>query len=92
MGKKLGSNKCPLFTMLTKQKFLNVLHSKLVKKTKCLPGLLSDPLSQELHFLKENGFIILGDLLFFKKSGLCSKMTCPHTYTGLFSGSHTYSH
>jgi hypothetical protein len=71
--------------MLTKQKFLNVLHSKLVKKTKCLPGLLSDPLSQELHFLKENGLIILGDLPFLKKSGLFSKATCPHTHTSLFS-------
>ena len=32
MGKKLGSNKCPLFTMLTKQNILNVLHSKLCKE------------------------------------------------------------
>jgi hypothetical protein len=39
MGKKLDSNKCPLFAMLTKQKFLNVLHSKLVKKTKRSPWL-----------------------------------------------------
>jgi len=36
MGQKLGSNRCLLFTMLTKQKFLNILHSKLVKKTKGL--------------------------------------------------------
>jgi hypothetical protein len=33
-------------------KLLNVLHSKLVKK-KSLPCLLSDPLIQGLHFLKE---------------------------------------
>jgi hypothetical protein len=32
MGQKLGSNSCPFFSMLTKQKFLDVLHSKLVKK------------------------------------------------------------
>ena len=32
MGKNLGSNKCPLFTMLTKQNILNVLHSKLCKE------------------------------------------------------------
>jgi hypothetical protein len=85
MGQKLGSNSCPFFSMLTKQKFLDVLHSKLVKKTKGLPSLLSDPLSQELHFLKENGLIILDDLPFLKKSGLFSKATCSHTHTGLFS-------
>jgi len=85
MGQKLGSNRCPLFTMLTKQKFLNVLHSKLVKKTKGLPGLLSDPLSQGLCFSKESGLIILGDLSILKKSGLFSRATCPHTHTGLFS-------
>jgi len=33
-------------------KLLNVLHSKLVKK-QILPCLLSDPLIQGLHFLKE---------------------------------------
>jgi hypothetical protein len=63
LGQKLGSNRCPLFTMLTKQNLLNVLHSKLVKKTKGLPGLLSDPLIQGLRFLKENGLI--------------SRATCP---------------
>jgi len=50
LGQKLSSYTCPLFTMLSKQNFLNVLHSKLVKKKKNLPGLLSDPLIQELHF------------------------------------------
>ena len=85
MGQKLGSNRCPLFTMLTKQKFLNVLHSKLVKKTKGLLGLLSDPLIQGLHFSKENGLIILGDLPILKKIGLFSRATCPHTHTSLFS-------
>jgi hypothetical protein len=75
----------PLFTMLTKQKFLNVLHSKLVKKTKGLPGLLSDPLSQGLHFSKESGLIILGYLPILKKNGLFSRATCSHTHTGLFS-------
>jgi len=34
MGQKLGSNICPLFTMLTKQNIINVLHSKLVMKGK----------------------------------------------------------
>jgi hypothetical protein len=48
--------------MLTKQNFINVLHGKLVKKTKGLPGLLSDSLIQGLRFLKANGLIILGDL------------------------------
>ena len=33
-GPKMSNNRCPLFTMLTKQKLLNVLHSKLVKKQK----------------------------------------------------------
>ena len=84
MGKKLDSNKCLLFTMLTKQKFLNVLHHKLVKKTKGLPDLLSDPLSQGLHFSKKNDLIILGDLFILKKSGLFSKTTCPHTHIGLY--------
>jgi hypothetical protein len=85
MGQKLGSNRYPLFTMLTKQKFFNVLRSKLVKKTKGLPGLLSDPLSQGLCFSKESGLIILGDLPILKKSGLFSRATCPHTHTSLFS-------
>jgi hypothetical protein len=85
MGQKLGSNRCPLFTMLTKQKFLNVLHSKLVKKIKGLPDLLSDLLSQGLRFSKESGLINLGDLPILKKSGLFSRATCPHTHTGLFS-------
>jgi hypothetical protein len=80
MGQKLGSNRCPLFTMLTKQKFLNVLHSKLVKKTKGLPSLLSDPFSQGLRFLKENGLIILDDLPLLKKSGLFSQRPA-HTLT-----------
>jgi len=62
LGQKLGSNKCPLFTMLTKQNFINVLHGKLVKKTKGLLGLLSDSLIQGLRFFKENGLIILGVL------------------------------
>jgi hypothetical protein len=94
MGQKLGSNRCPLFTMLTKQKFLNVLHSKLVKKTKGLPGLLSDLLSQGLRFSKESGLINLGDLPILKKSGLFSRATCPHTHCGRFHGrpAHTYSH
>jgi hypothetical protein len=72
--------------MLTKQKFLNVLHSKLVKKTKGLPGLLSVPLSQGLHLLKEDGLIILGDLPILKKSGLFSSATCPHTHWSIFTG------
>jgi len=48
--------------MLMKQNFINVLHGKLVKKIKGLPGLLGDSLIQGLRFLKENGLIILGDL------------------------------
>jgi hypothetical protein len=60
-------------------KLLNVLHSKLVKKKKSLPCLLSDPLIQGLHFLKENGLVIMGDLPFLKKIGLFSRATCPHT-------------
>jgi hypothetical protein len=31
---KMNNNRCPLFTMLTKQNIINVLHSKLVKKKK----------------------------------------------------------
>jgi hypothetical protein len=83
----------PLFTMLTKQKFLNVLHSKLVKKTKGLFGFLSDPFSQGLHFLKENGLIIWGDLPLLKKNGLFSRATCPHTLTLVYfhgQPAHTY--
>jgi len=67
MSQKLGSNRSLLFTMITKQKFLNVLHSKLVKKIKGLPGLPSDPLSQWLWFFKRKWFIILGDLPFWRK-------------------------
>jgi len=70
------------------------LHSKLVKKTKGLPGLLSDPLSHGLCFSKESGLIILGDLPILKKSGLFSMATCPHILTLVyFQGrpAHTYS-
>jgi len=94
MGQKLGSNRCPLFTMLTKQKFFNVLRSKLVKKTKGLPGLLSDPLSQGFRFSKESGLIILGDLPILKKSGPFSRVTCPHTLIMVYfqrRSAHTYS-
>jgi hypothetical protein len=63
--------------MLTKQKFLNVLHNKLVKKTKGLPGLLNYPLSQGLCFSKKNDLIILGELFILKKSGLFLRTTCP---------------
>jgi hypothetical protein len=56
----MGNNRCPLFTMLTKQNFLNVLHGKLVKKTKGPSCLLSDPLIQGLQ--KVNGLNIIGDL------------------------------
>jgi len=31
---KMDNNRCPLFTILTKQNIINVLHSKLVKKKK----------------------------------------------------------
>jgi hypothetical protein len=46
--------------MLTTQNFLNVLHGKLVKKTKGPSCLLSDPLIQGLQ--KVNGLNIIGDL------------------------------
>jgi hypothetical protein len=80
--------------MLTKQKFFNVLRSKLVKKTKGLPGLLSDPLSQGFRFSKESGLIILGDLPILKKSGPFSRVTCPHTLIMVYfqgRSAHTYS-
>jgi hypothetical protein len=64
LGQKLGSNSCPLFTMLTKQKFLNVLHSKLIKKTKGLLGLLSNPLISELCLFFSFLFFSLSLLLF----------------------------
>jgi hypothetical protein len=57
LGKKLGSNKCPFFTMLTKQNIINVLHSELVKK-KYLPGLLGDPLIQRLCFFKQKMILL----------------------------------
>jgi hypothetical protein len=91
LGKKLGSNRCSLFTMLTKQYLLKILHNKLVKKIKTLPDLLSDPLIQGLCFLKENGLIILGDLSILKKIGLFSRATCLHTHISLFSRA-TYPH
>ena len=55
MGQKLDSNRRLLLIMLTKPKFLNILHSKLVKKTKGLLDLLSDSLIQGLCFFQENG-------------------------------------
>jgi hypothetical protein len=65
-------------------KLLNVLHSKLVKKKKSLPCLLSDPLIQGLQFLKENGLVIMGDLppFFLKKISLFSRATC-HTHSNM---------
>jgi hypothetical protein len=64
----MGNNICPLFTMLTKQNLIKILHSELVKK-KCLSNLLGDPpilKFQELCFLKENGLISMDDLPFLK--------------------------
>jgi hypothetical protein len=56
--------------------------------------LLSDPLIQGLQFLKENGLVIMGDLLLKKKIGLFLRATCPHTLKhGLFSGvTYPYTH
>ena len=76
-------------------KLLHVLHSKLVKKTKRLPGLLSDPLFHGIRFLKENGLIILGDRSLLKKIGLFSQTTCPHILKVVYfqgRSAHAYSH
>jgi len=60
---KSGNNKCPLFTMLTKQNLIKILHSELINK-KYLSDLLGDPPVmefQKLCFCKENGLIIMDD-------------------------------
>ena len=62
---KIWEQQMPPLYNAYKAKLLNVLHSKLVKKKKSLPCLLSYPLIQGLHFLKENGLVIIGDLPFF---------------------------
>ena len=49
MKSKIDNNKCPLFTMFTKQNFFKSFAFKLVKK-KCLSNLLGDPPIQKLCF------------------------------------------
>ena len=89
MGKKLGSNRCPLFTMLTKQKIINILHSKLVKKKKKKMILLSwvtYPFWRKL--VSFHGWPT------HTPTGLFSQATCLHIHIGLFSGAtdpHTHT-
>jgi len=75
----------PLLYNAYEAEFLNVLHSKLIKKKKSLHCLLSDQLIQVLHFLKENWSIFKGDLPTHTQPCLFSGATCPHTHACLFS-------
>jgi hypothetical protein len=99
MGQKLGSNKCPLFTMFTKQKFLNVLHSKLVKKTKrshWLTEWSTQPRTllfkrKWSHYLgwptpfEEKWSIFTGDLPTHSHWSIFTGNLPTHTHCGLFS-------
>jgi hypothetical protein len=70
----MGNNRCPLFTMLTKQNIINVLHSNLVKKKKKKKK-------------KENDLIILGDLPIFEENWSTLTGDLPtHTHWSIFMG------
>ena len=81
MGQKLGSNRCPLFTMLTKQNSSTFCIVSFVKKRK---RKWSHYLGRPASF-EEKWSIFRGDLPTHTQSGLFSGATCPHTHTGLFS-------
>jgi hypothetical protein len=87
---KIGNNRCALFTMLTKQNIINVLHSKLVKKKKKKMISLS---WATCPFLKKIGllsWVIYPHTL----TSLFSRATYPHIHIGLFSGAtspHTHT-
>jgi hypothetical protein len=98
MGQKLGSNICPLFTMLTKQNIINVLHSKLVMKGKKMIslswatckkiGLFSRATCPHSHWS-----IFMGDLPIHTHFGLFSRATGPHIFTRVyFQGRPAYAH
>jgi hypothetical protein len=90
----------PLFTMLTKQKFLNVLHSKLVKENKRSSWLIewstqprtslferkwSHYLRWPTHF-EEKWSIFKGDLPTHSHWSIFMGDLPKHTHCGLFSG------
>ena len=81
VGQKLGNNRCPLFTMLTKQNSSMFCIVNFVKKRK----------RKWSHYLgwpapfEETWSIFRGDVPTHTQSGLFSGATCPHTHTGLFS-------
>jgi hypothetical protein len=81
MGQKLGSNKCPLFTMLTKQNSSMFCIVSFVKKRK---RKWSHYLGRPAPF-EEKWSIFRADLPTHTQSGLFSGATCLHTHTSLFS-------
>ena len=86
-GSNLGSNRCPLFTMLTKQNSSMFCIISFVKKRK---RKWSHYLGRLAHICSQWS-ILTGDLPIHTHTGLFSRATCPHTllptqtHTNLFS-------
>ena len=81
VGQKLGSNRCPLFTMLTKQNSSMFCIVSFVKNRK---RKWSYYLGRHAPF-EEKWSPFTGDLPTHTQSGLFSGATGPHTHTGLLS-------
>ena len=94
MGQKLGNNRCPLFTMLTKQNSSMFCIVSFVKKRKRKwSHYLGRPAPFEEKWSIFRGdlpthshwSIFTGDLPTHTHTSLFSGATGPHTHTGLFS-------
>jgi hypothetical protein len=72
----MGYNRCPLFTMLTKQNISNVLHSKLCKEKEKEKDLI---ILGDLPLLKKIGLLSRATCP-HTLTGLFSRATCPHMF------------
>jgi hypothetical protein len=72
----MGNNRCPLFTMLTKQNISNVLHSKLCKEKEKEKDLI---ILGDLPLLKKIGLLSRATCP-HTLTGLFSRATFPHMF------------
>ena len=103
VGQKLGNNRCPLFTMLTKQNSSKFCIVSFVKKTKRKWSYYLGrhaPFEEKWSIFRgdrptqSHWSIFTGDLPTHTHSGLFSGATDPHSHTSLFSGAtcpHTHT-